>query len=45
MEEETIQFNPFSNLMVKYVPAFLLQKINDKMMLREPEKVKSRHSE
>ena len=30
---------PFSYIDVKYVPAFLLQRINDRFLIREPEKL------
>ena len=38
-EEESFQFDPSFLLQIKYVPAFLLQKINDKFLMREPEKL------
>ena len=36
--DKTFQFNPLSELEVKYIPAFVLQAINDKF-LREPEQL------
>ena len=37
--EQSFQQDPFSFLDVKYVPAFLLQIITEKFLMREPEKV------
>ena len=39
ISEETVTFNPFSDLRVKYVPASLLQTVNDRFLLREPEQL------
>ena len=37
--EELVVTNPFSDIDVKYVPAMLLQMINDRFLLRQTEKV------
>ena len=37
--EESFQHDPFSYVDVKYVPAFLLQLIAEKFLMREPEKL------
>ena len=37
--EELVVTNPFSDMEVKYVPALLLQMINDRILLRQTEKV------
>ena len=35
----THKLNPFSDIDVKYIPALLASNINDKRLLREPEKL------
>ena len=39
MFEESVTFNPFSDVRVKYVPAWLLQIVNDRFLLREPDQL------
>ena len=34
-----VVFNPFSDVDVKFIPAFLLNMINDKILMQEPEKI------
>ena len=37
--EDMVVTNPFSDIDIKYIPAFLLQKINDRRLLRHTEKI------
>ena len=39
MFEESVTFNPFSDFSVKYVPAWLLHKIRDRFLMREPDQL------
>ena len=37
--EESITTNPYSDVDIKYIPAFLMQMINERFLMREPEKL------
>ena len=39
LEEELLVTNPFSDLDIKYIPAFLLQMINNQFLLRKTEEI------
>ena len=37
--EEVVVTNPFSDVNYKYIPAFMLTIINDRLLVREPDKL------